>query len=200
MMFYRHRAIRRGLGTATLAVLLFPLAPPATAAKTKSKPSPKDGTRVEGRVLGDDAKSGIAGAIVHVRAMDGTTTWSSQPSDARGRFAISGLPYGWAEIVISAPDGEFLGDQAINLPPGSKVSLTFTLLPTADKPESWWKDRRVERPPEIESASVSGMALSSQKLTGVEYWKSPKGIAILASAGAVALGLIAAGGNKYRQP
>jgi hypothetical protein len=44
------------------------------------------------------------------------------------------------------------------------------------------------------------MAQTSQKLTGVEYWKSPGGIAILVSVTVVALGIIAAGGNNPSNP
>jgi hypothetical protein len=44
------------------------------------------------------------------------------------------------------------------------------------------------------------MAQSSQRITGVEYWKTPAGIAILASVGVVALGVIAAGGRNYTAP
>jgi hypothetical protein len=49
-------------------------------------------------------------------------------------------------------------------------------------------------------AEVAGMAQSSQKLTGVEYWKSPAGIAILVSVGVVALAAIASGGGTYQSP
>jgi 2-keto-3-deoxy-galactonokinase len=58
----------------------------------------------------------------------------------------------------------------------------------------------VEPPKGDAAAEVAGMVQSSQKLTGVEYWKSPAGIAILIAAGAVALTAIAVGGRSYRQP
>ena len=96
--------------------------------------------------------------------------------------------------------GQFLGDQAVNLPPGTKVVVDFNLLETADKPASWWTDRRVELPPGHALDQVAGRALSSQKLIGVEYWKSPAGIAILVTVGVVALAAIAAGGDDYNAP
>lgn len=113
---------------------------------------------------------------------------------------MKALPYGWADLVVTTEQGDFLGDQAINLPPGTKVIVNFNLLETADKPASWWTDRRVEPPAGLTLDQAAGMALSSQKLIGVEYWKSPAGIAILVSVGVVALGLIAAGGGKYKAP
>jgi hypothetical protein len=58
----------------------------------------------------------------------------------------------------------------------------------------------VELPAGVTSEQVAGMAQSSQKLTGVEYWKSPAGIAILVSVGVVVLAFIAAGGSGYNAP
>jgi hypothetical protein len=149
--------------------------------------------------VGSDGKP-LRNAVVTVRSLDGSASWKSLPSDSRGRFSVAALPYGWADLIVTTPAGEFLGDQAINLPPGTKVVVKFSLLETADKPASWWTDRRVEAPEGMSLAQVAGMAQSSQKLTGVEYWKSPGGIAILASISVVALGLIAAGGGTYHAP
>jgi hypothetical protein len=173
----------------------------ADAANKKSEKSTKSsgGSRLEGKILGLDGKP-VKNAVVTVRSLDGDAAWSSGPSDSKGRFRLSSLRYGWADLVVKTDRGEFLGDQAINLPPGSKVVVNFNLLETADKPASWWKDRRVEPPEGMTLDQISGMAQSSQKLTGVEYWKSPAGIAIIASIGAVALGLIAAGGGGYKAP
>jgi hypothetical protein len=142
----------------------------------------------------------MRGATVVVRSLDGDVSWSSQPSDSHGRFRVSALPYGWADLVVKTDKGEFLGDQAINLPPGTKIIVAFNLLETADKPASWWTDRRVEPPAGVNANQVAGMALSSQKLTGVEYWKSPAGIAILATVGVVILAYIAKGGGGYTAP
>jgi len=165
-------------------------APKAGSHQDKSKKNVPHGSELEGKVLGP----------VSVQSLDEDASWSSPPSDGRGRFRLRGLPYGWADLVVTTPQGKFLGDQAINLPPGTRVVVSFDLLETADKPASWWTDRRVEVPSGVDLKQVAGMAQSSQRLTGVEYWKSPAGIAILASVSVVALGLIAAGGGTYRAP
>lgn len=186
------------------AVLTAALALPAAAAPRShvtsgDKHKSPGGSELEGRVLGPDGKP-VRGAIVAVRALDGDAPRSSLPADMHGRFHLSALPYGWADLVVTTEKGDFLGDQAINLPPGTKVVVDFNLLDTADKPASWWTDRRVEAPAGVTLDQVGGMAQSSQKLTGVEYWKSPAGIAILASVGVVALVAIASGGGKYKAP
>ena len=146
-------------------------------------------------MLGPDGKP-VRGAVLTVRSLDGDASWQSLPSDKGGRFRLLGLPFGWAELSITTGAGEFLGDQAINLPPGTKVVVNFSLLGTADKPASWWTDRHVDRPAGVSKDQIAGMAQSSQRLTGAEYWKSPAGIAIIAGVAVVALGLVAVSGRK----
>jgi hypothetical protein len=177
--------------------------PSLAATSSSSNPAKKQksagGSRLEGQVLGPDGKP-VRGAVVTVRGLEGETSWVSQPSDRRGRYYLQGLTYGWADLMVSTDKGEFLGDQAINLPPGRRVVVSFNLLETADKPASWWTDRRVEPPAGLNVTDVAGMAQGSQKLTGVEYWKSPAGLAILVGVGVIALAAIAAGGGNYHAP
>jgi hypothetical protein len=85
-------------------------------------------------------------------------------------------------------------------PASDETSSSRSLLETRDRPASWWADRRVEIPKAEENSTIAGMALSNQKLTGVEYFKSPAGIAILIAASVVALAAIAAGGSGYHAP
>ncbi len=186
------------------AVLVVLLGCPSMAAsgghaKHEKPQKSAGGSQLEGRILGQDGKP-LRGAVVVVRSLDGDVSWSSLESDSHGRFRVQALPYGWADLVVRTAKGEFLGDQAVNLPPGTKVIVNFTLLETADKPASWWTDRRVEPPAGVTAAQVAGMAQGSQKLTGVEYWKSPAGIAILATVGVVVLAYIAKGGGNYTAP
>ena len=199
-MFFSAASMRRVVATVLTASLTLTVsAAPRSRSHSGDKPKHAGGSAVEGRVFGPDGKP-VRGAVVAVRPLDGDASHASLPSDARGRFRLSALPYGWADLVVTTEKGDFLGDQAVNLPPGTKVVVSFNLLETADKPASWWSDRRVEPPAGVALDQVAGMAQSSQKLTGVEYWKSPAGIAILASVGVVALGLIAAGGGSYKAP
>ena len=191
---------QRGLAVLLVASLGLPsFAASPSPSKAEKRHKTTGGSRLEGRVSDPEGKP-IRGAVVVVRSLDGGAAWSSPGSDSRGQFRLEALSYGWADLVVRTEQGEFLGDQAINLPPGSKVVVNFSLLQTADKPPAWWTDRRVEPPVGVTTDQVAGMAQSSQKLTGVEYWKSPAGIAILVSVGVVALGFIAAGGGKYNSP
>jgi hypothetical protein len=195
-------SFRGSLGRSIAVILSAALAGPAlaeAAAKKPKKSPPPAGSSVTGKIVGDDGKP-LRGAVVVVNSLDAEASWTSLPTNKGGRFEIKGIRYGWAEVTVKTEKGLFLGDQAMNLPPGKNVVLNFSLLETKDKPESWWADRRVEIPKGDEAAEIAGMVQSSQKLTGVEYWKSPAGIAILVSVSVVALAVIAAGGSSYRQP
>ena len=195
-MFFRDAATLRIVAVAVTAALL---AGPAAAAK-KSEPKPPKGSRLEGQVRMSDGKTAARGVVVEVRPLSGGAPHRSSPTDRRGRFALERLPYGWAEVLVVSDQGGFLGDQAVNLPPGSKVELRLTLLPREDRPDSWWTERHLEPPADLAGGRVAGLAQSSQKLTGVEYWKSPTGIAILIAAGVAALAVIASGGSGYTAP
>jgi hypothetical protein len=179
-----------------LTALLASQAAAATKTKKVKNPPPPPGSGLSGKITGYDGKP-VRGATVTVKSLDGTTSWTSLPSDKWGKYKLQGLRYGWAEVTVTTGEGNFLGDQAMNLPPGKKVEVSFSLLETRDKPASWWADRRVEVPKGDSAAEVAGMAQSNQKLTGVEYWKSPAGIAIIVGAAVVALAFIGASGRKY---
>jgi hypothetical protein len=200
-MFFAVASMQRALA----AILATALAIPAFGASTVDPDNPKKwqkypaGSRLEGQVLGPAGKP-VKGATITVRSLEGDKSWTSAPTNSRGAFYLPGISYGWNDLIVSTEKGDFLGDQPINLPPGTRVVVKFNLLETADKPTSWWTDRRVEPPAGITVSEVAGMAQSSQKLTGVEYWKSPAGIAILVSVGVVALAVIASGAGSSTSP
>jgi hypothetical protein len=199
-MIFSGASMQRACAAILIAVLASPaFAASSSSSNSKNKQKAPAGSRLEGQVFGPNGKP-FKGATVTVRSLDGDKTWVSAPTSSRGTFFLQGLSYGWNDLIVTTDKGDFLGDQAVNLPPGSRVVVKFNLLETADKPASWWTDRRVEPPAGIDVAEVAGMAQSSQKLTGVEYWKSPAGIAILISVGVVALAAIASGGNTYNTP
>jgi hypothetical protein len=199
-MFFSVAWMQRALAAVLIAIVSLP-AHSAThrSSNSTNKQKSQGGSRLDGQVFGPDEKP-IRGAVVTVRALEGDTSWTSLPSDRRGRFSIRGLPYGWADLMVTTDQGDFLGDQAINLPPGRRVVVNFNLIETADKPASWWTDRRVELPVGLDVNDVAGMAQGSQKLIGVDYLKTPAGIAILVAVGVVALAAIASGGGTYHAP
>jgi hypothetical protein len=192
--------MQRALAVVLIAGLSMPaLAASSSNSKSSRKHQSAGGSRLQGQILGPDGKP-IRGAVVTVRPLDGEVSQVSLPSDRRGRYSLQGLRYGWDDLMVTTDQGDFLGDQAINLPPGSRVVVNFNLIETADKPASWWADRRVEPPAGLSVREAAGMAQGSQKLTGVEYWKSPAGLAILVGVGVVALAAIASSAKGSTTP
>jgi len=190
--------VNRGRRQFFAVVLTALLVAPAHAAAKPKKVQPAPGSTLTGKVTGSDGKP-LRGAVVIVHSLDSEASWMSGPADRRGKYLVRGMHYGWADVTVKTEAGAFLGDQAMNLPPGKSVEVNFSLIETKDKPASWWADRRVEPPQGEHAAEVAGMSQSSQRLTGVEYWKSPTGIAIIAAVGVVGLALIASGGS-YKAP
>jgi hypothetical protein len=193
-VFSRSRRQKSFLAVLLTALLIAPV--PAFAKPKKAQPAP--GSSLTGKITGSDGKA-LKGAVVVVQSLDSEASWLSAPADRRGKYVVRGMHFGWAEVTVKTEAGAFLGDQAMNLPPGKSVEVNFSLIETKDKPASWWADRRVEPPKGEQAAEVAGMVQSSQKLTGVEYWKSPAGIAIIVAVGAIALAFIARGGS-YNSP
>lgn len=189
-----------GPAARVLAVVLSAslVVPTAVAGGKPKTPKPAPGSRITGRIVASDGKTPVRGATIEVRPMNGGAPVRSKPVDSKGRYSLSGLPFGWAEIVVVTDGGVFLGDQAVNLPPGKTVEIGFSLLSHSERPESWWAERKIETPPGLAGTTVAGLADGSQRLTGIDYWKSPGGIAIMAAIGVVAIGLIAAGGGSYK--
>ena len=109
-----------------VAALTLALALPAAASGAKST----GGSQLEGQIRGPDGKA-VRGAVVAVRSLDAESSWQSPPSDSRGRFHVKAIPYGWVDLVVTTGKGQFLGDQAINLPPGTKVQVREKLTPLA---------------------------------------------------------------------
>jgi hypothetical protein len=193
-MFLRSRGQFKLLAAVVTATLVLP----AYAAKKPKAPKPAPGSTLTGKIIGSDGKP-VRGAVVTVKSLDSEASWMSAPADRRGRYAVRSIHYGWAEVAVRTEAGAFLGDQAMNLRPGKSVEVNFSLIATGDQPASWWADRKVEFPEGETADDVAGMVVSSQKLAGVEYWKSPAGIAIIVAVGVVALAAIAMG-SEYNQP
>ena len=58
-----------------------------------------------GQVLGHDGKTPVAGALVRVSHLRTAQTLSASPTDARGHFALTGIPYGYLDVVVETPGG-----------------------------------------------------------------------------------------------
>jgi len=173
------------------AVLLFPvgLIPEIQAQEPEAAAGE---AQLRGSISAQDGAS-VAGATIIAYHLSSEQIFRSDPMDGSGSFSIEGLPYGYYDIAVQTPDGLFVADQVVNLPPSGKAALSMTLSrggTDASAPRGF---------PGADEAPV-GVAMIDQKEKGA-FWKSPGGIAIIAGAGVVLLAAIAlSGGDDDEQP
>lgn len=173
------------------AVLLFPmgLIPEIQAQEPETAAGQ---AQLRGSISTQDGAS-VAGATIIAYHLSSEQIFRSDPMDGSGSFSIEGLPYGYYDIAVQTPDGLFVADQVVNLPPSGKAALSMTLSrggTDASAPRGF---------PGADEAPV-GVAMIDQKEKGA-FWKSPGGIAIIAGAGVVLLAAIAlSGGDDDEQP
>jgi hypothetical protein len=154
--------------------------------------------RVEGKVLDSATGAGVEGAVVVSYHLDTGNVFSSERTSAKGRFRIDGLPLGWHDLYIEIPEGLFLGNQVINVPPRGKIDVVMTLTRFDDKPTSWWVGKRRDVPGQDESAI--GEARLNRTAKGRSFWRTPLGIGLVAGAGAVVVLIIATSGDSSSPP
>ncbi len=151
--------------------------------------------RARGKVLDSTTGKGVPGVVVFSYHLDTGTVFSSEETGDKGRYRIDGLPLGWHDLYIESPEGLFLANRVINVPPRGEVEIDMTLTRFEDKPGSWWVGKRRDVPGHDESAV--GEARLNRSAKGRSFWKTPAGIALIAGGGAlVILGVAAAGDNS----
>ena len=146
------------------------------------------GSSLSGRIF-DSAGQPIGGARVLAYHLSAEEGFDSGATDVKGAYQITSLPYGYFDIAVETPQGLYVSDQVVNVPPAGKVSLTLNLFPYS---EARADDGRSF--PGTEQQPV-GEARVGEKGKGGSFWKSPKGYATIAAAGAALILLIAGGGD-----
>jgi hypothetical protein len=187
-MFFQHG------GRCLAATLSVGLIAAPTSAQTGEAPRATPRSRIVGKVLERDGKTPVAGAIVRADHLRTGDAFTGAPSGKDGSYALDDLPYGYVDLTVETGDGTYVADQVVNVPPSGKVAVTFALSRNEQLPQGWWTGRE-PRPAPAEGPPVVGVAEVKQRAKGAEFWKSGKGIAILAGVGGAALLAIAAGGG-----
>lgn len=157
--------------------------PPAAAAGTSS---------IVGKVLGVDGSPLLGGTVVAYHLAT-EKVFHSAATDAKGEFALSELPYGYYDLAVQTPDGLYVA-QVLNVPPSGKVATVLRLSPYLAGEAS----REREFPGATEQPT--GRASVTQRPTGRDFWRSPKGVAIIAGGGGLLLLGLAAGGGSDASP
>lgn len=155
----------------------------AKGAKGRDKKQEPEGSRIYGKVRTPDGKSGVPGVTIRAYHLASEASFTSEPTRADGSFELNGLPFGYFDLVAETEEGTFVAEQVVSVPPAGKALVLLSLLRYEDQPESWWATHeRRDLPGTGEPAD--GLAALDRRRRGVEFWKSPKGIVVIAGAGA----------------
>lgn len=146
------------------------------------------GSLVSGRIL-SEAGQPVVGARVLAYHLSSEEVFEAGATDAKGAYEIGNLPYGYFDVAVETPQGLYVTDQVVNVPPAGKVVLTLNLYPYSEA--STEEGRSF---PGTDSVPV-GVARVQEKPKGGDFWKSPKGIATIAGSAAAVLLLVGSGGD-----
>jgi hypothetical protein len=170
----------------TLFVLLLTASPQVVAQYVTEEVVPTG--RIVGKVQDSDGKP-VRDAVVVAYHVSGKERFASAPTGGNGKYKLENLPFGYFDVGVETSGGVFVADRAINLPPAGKAELTVTIEPFQPGTQNLSRNH-----PASES-DPGGVALLRAKAKGRDFWRSPKGIAVLGAAGGAALLAIASGSN-----
>jgi hypothetical protein len=156
-----------------------------------TEPAPSGDSRLLGKIQGIEGKP-LAGVRVLAYHLSSEAVFKSQPTSSKGSYEIEGLPYGYFDLAVETSDGLFVANQVVNVPPSGKTSISMALATEAQAAALGDQARQF---PGAEQ-QPSGVASVDEKATGRDFWRSPKGIAIIAGGGALVLLAIAGGGSS----
>jgi hypothetical protein len=180
---------RRSLSFSLALILALTVMPAPLAAEVDT------GSELSGRIL-SLAGAEVAGASLLAYHLSTEELFTSDPTGGGGEYNLTGLPYGYFDLAIQTADGIFVADQVVNIAPSAKSVLTLTLVPFSASDPGSVDDRRAF--PGTEDEPI-GVARVEEKMRGAEFWRSKKGVAILAGGGAAALLLLSGGGSSSSQ-
>ena len=164
-----------------LSLLL--LAGPVLAAEQESATG---SSILVGSVTGADGNP-VAGATVVAYHLSSERLFRSAPTDGKGQFTITGLPYGYFDVGVETERGMFVTDAVINAAPSGKTAVKLTLAAGAQG--------AARKFPGTDTDPI-GIARVARKAGSGEFWRSPKGIGIIGGLGGVALLALASGGGS----
>ena len=181
--------MRRGLfqKTVTCSVFLLLLGFHPALLSAEEPSEEERNSQIVGKVIQSDGTPAI-GAMVLAYHLSSEQLFESAPADGRGNFVITRVPHGYFDLAVQMSDGRFDGTQVVNVPPAGKAILVFQLAPFHSD----------ELPREFPGGQGpgDGTAQLGQKQSKGQFWRSPKGVAVIAGGGGVLLLGLASGGSS----
>ena len=172
-----------------LAACFFASIAPAPAAELESAgPS----SEFSGKLLGTDGRAAGGAEILAYHLA--TAELISATTDAKGKFTILDVPYGYYDMAVRSGDELYVADQVANVSATGKTVVELHLQPFTKATRA---DLRSF--PGAEIAPV-GLAHVIDPQMGPSFWRSPWGISTLAGGGAIALILLNGGSDPPASP
>jgi hypothetical protein len=160
---------------------------PQHALNAQHVPADLEGTsKIAGKVLDAEGKK-LEGARVLAYHLSSARLFTSKPTSGGGEYRMTGLPYGYYDLAVETPDGLFVADRVLNLAPAGAAAVIFTVVPDPTGAAG------TARKHPGSDQEPSGVARLRKKPKGREYWRSPKGVAIITGLAGAGLLAIAAG-------
>lgn len=169
------------------AVLLSLVQQPGLAQYTRT--DVENTAKIAGKVLDAQGKQ-VPGARMLAYHLSSEQLFTSEPTEKNGECRIEGLPYGYYDLAIETPDGLFVANRVINLAPAGTAAVILTVVPYQPATAS-----AARKHPGSDQEPL-GQAELSRKPKGREFWRSPKGVAIIAGIGGAGLLAIALGSDS----
>ena len=119
----------RLLSYGVLAAFLVFMTPAGLAAKGPA--TVPGGGSLAGFIYEKDVKTPVAGAVVKIRNLSDMKELTSQPTDANGMYAISGIPEGRYLLGVTSVSDDFNLDYSLYVKAGELGKLSISLAPGA---------------------------------------------------------------------
>jgi hypothetical protein len=85
--------------------------------------------QLKGTVYSEGMASRVANAVVKVRNLNNQKEYASQPTDAKGGYAILGIEEGWYTLGVSTAAGDFNLNYGVYIKAGETAKLSVEMLP-----------------------------------------------------------------------
>ncbi len=145
--------------------------------------------KIEARIQIRGQGGSPAGTVLTAYHIDSKQVFRSEPALNKGTVAIENIPYGYFDLAVELDGKLYVASQVVVVPPSGKVVVNLTLEPYADDGTG------AIRGFQGSDAPVEGVARLSRKASGKEFWRGPKGIAIITGVSGAALLAIASGSD-----
>jgi hypothetical protein len=167
------------------ALLLLPTIAQQAALAQYTQPGIRGTAKLSGKLVDTEGRK-LRGARVLAYHLSSAALYTSETTGGDGKYRITDMVHGYYDVAVETPDGEiYLADRVVNMPPSGSLAAILTLAPFEPATAALArKHPGSERDP-------SGTAELTRKPKGREFWRSPKGVAIIGTLGGVALIAIA---------